>query len=108
MSQYKPYKPNQTQFKPKMKFNSNSRPRSNTKRSSFNKYPPFKGRTSFARIVDVDSDDEDDNEDPMPDHSNSGPNELSISDLAARTVRFSDEQREEWVQEMKKRGADFQ
>jgi hypothetical protein len=66
----------------------------------------FKPRTSFARIVEVDSDDED--EEPMSIDSNSGPNELSISDLAARAVRFSDEQCEEWVQEMKKRGADFQ
>ena len=66
----------------------------------------FKPRTSFARIVEIDSDDED--EDPMSIDSNSGPNELSISDLAARVVRFSDEQHEEWVQEMRKHRVDFQ
>ena len=66
----------------------------------------FKPRTSFARIVEIDSDNED--KDPMSVNSNSGPNELSISDLAAHAVCFSNEQCEEWVQEMKKCRADFQ
>ena len=51
--------------------------------------------------------DDSDNEDPYAEDSDSEPNQLNISDLAARTACFSDEDREQWVAEMKKLGVDF-
>lgn len=75
--------------------------------------PPSSGNTtkaSFARVVEIE--DDSDNEDTYTDEDSisepdSEPNELNISDLAARTARFSDDQRDEWVTEMKKLGVDF-
>lgn len=70
----------------------------------------FNPKASFARVVEVE--DDSDNEDTYTDEDSisepdSEPNELNISDLAARTARFSDDQRDEWVTEMKKLGVDF-
>jgi hypothetical protein len=71
-------------------------------RHSHNK-PNF--RTSFARIAELMESDND--EDPAAEDSDSEPEELNISDLVARTARFSDEDHEKRVTEMKKPGADF-
>jgi hypothetical protein len=83
-------------------------------KSQFNKsknFNKFKPRTSFARVVNMDdSDNDSDNEDMfMTEDSNSGPDneKLNISDLAACTARFNDNERDEWVKEMKKLGVDF-
>ena len=61
--------------------------------------------TSQARIAEIESDDELDlnfEEDP-PD--NNGPD---IPSLAACTAKFTETQKEEWVNEMKQLGVDFQ
>ena len=79
----------------------------------YDKQPNHKRRnptsTSFARIAEIlDSDDETDNESlyngdpPTPDDP------IDIPDLAARTAKFTDEQKSAWVQEMKNLGVDFQ
>ena len=63
---------------------------------------------SFIRAIKkVDSDDEDLDEDPQSDEEETE-KPLSISELAAQTSKFTTEQRDEWVQEMKKNGVDFQ
>ena len=63
---------------------------------------------SFIRAIkEVDSDDEDLEEDPQSDEEETE-KPLSISELAAQTSKFTTEQRNEWVQEMKKNGVDFQ
>jgi hypothetical protein len=95
-----PHKQRQQQGQQKNKQRQSFRPkqRSNTK-------PNF--RTSFARVAEMlDTSDEEDL-DLLAEDSDSGSDELNISDLAARTARFSDEQRDTWVTEMKKLGVDF-
>ena len=63
---------------------------------------------SFVRAIrEVDSDDEDLEEDPQSDEEETE-KPLSISELAAQTSKFTTEQCNEWVQEMKKNGVDFQ
>ena len=63
---------------------------------------------SFIRVIkEVDSDDEDLDEDSQSDEEETE-KLLSISELAAQTSKFTTEQRDEWVQEMKKNGVDFQ
>jgi hypothetical protein len=70
-----------------------------------------KPRTPFARIAQfLDSDDEEDEEDTVVNTvttSKSGNTELKISDIAACTSHFTDDQHEEWVKEMKNLGVDF-
>ena len=70
-----------------------------------------KPRTPFARIAQIlDSDDESEEDDTVVNTvttSKSGNTELKISDIVARTSRFTDDQREEWVKEMKNLGVDF-
>ena len=67
-----------------------------------------KPRTPFARIAQfLDSDDEEDTVVNTATTSQSGNTELNISDIAACTSRFTDDQREEWVKEMKNLGVDF-
>ena len=63
---------------------------------------------TFARVAEMlDSDDEEEFENLLAEDSISEHNELNISDLAARTARFDDTEREQWVSEMKKLGVDF-
>ena len=63
---------------------------------------------SFVRVIkEVDSNDEDLEEDPQSDEEETE-KPLSISELAAQTSKFTTEQCDEWVQEMKKNGVDFQ
>ena len=51
--------------------------------------------------------DDSDDEDPYTEDSDSEPNQLNISDLAACKAHFFNEDREQWVAEMKKLGMDF-
>lgn len=78
--------------------------------SQFNKQKDrrYKPKTQYARAINLD-DSSDDESDYESDTSISEPNnqELNISDLAARTARFNDTERDEWVKEMKKLGVDF-
>ncbi len=65
----------------------------------------FRQMTSQARIAEIESDDDldlDFEEDP-PDN-----NRLDIPSLAAHTAKFTETQKEEWVNEMKQLGVDFQ
>ena len=95
-NQYKQNKPYSSN-KPKPRFG---------QQKSYNK-----PRTPFARIAQfLDSDDESEEEDTVVNTvttSKSGNTELKISDIAAHTSRFTDDQREEWVKEMKNLGVDF-
>ena len=59
--------------------------------------------TSQARIAKIESDDDLNFEEDPP--NNDG---LDIPSLAARTAKFTETQKEEWVNEMKQLGMDFQ
>ncbi len=63
----------------------------------------FQQMTSQARIAEIESDDNLDFEEDPPD--NDGPD---IPSLVARTAKFMETQKEEWVNEMKQLGVDFQ
>ena len=95
-----------TQYKQYKLYDSNKPKRQFGQQKSYNK-----SRTPFARIAQfLDSDDESEEEDTVVNTvttSKSGNKELNISDIAARTSRFTDDQREEWVKEMKNLGVDF-
>ena len=83
--------------------------------SKFNKRKPspFKTKTSYARVINMDDEEsyeDSDDEDIFTAEtsiSGSDDSELNISDLAAHTARFNDSERDEWVKEMKKLGVDF-
>jgi hypothetical protein len=68
----------------------------------------FKPKSSFVRaIIEADSDDEDFIENFKSDDEEAE-DKLDIPHIAARTAQFTDEQREQWAQEMRKQGVDFQ
>jgi len=65
----------------------------------------FRQMMSQARIAEIETDDDSDldfDEDPL---DNNGPD---IPSLAACTAKFTETQKEEWVNEMKQLGVDFQ
>jgi hypothetical protein len=95
---HKSKRPQGQQSKPRQTFKPKQGSRTNRK-------PSF--RTSFARVAELlDASDEEDL-DLLAEDFDAETQELNISDLAARTARFSDNQRNEWVTEMKKLGVDF-
>jgi predicted nucleic acid-binding Zn-ribbon protein len=98
------YKRNQ--YKQNKPYNSNKPKQHFGRQKSYNK-----SRTPFARIAQfLDSDDKSEEEDTTVatvTTSKSGNKELNISDIAARTSCFTDDQCEEWVKEMKNLGVDF-
>ena len=72
----------------------------------------FKPKSSFVRttVETVDSDDEDLPMDDLDsdDEEETTTEKLDIPHIAARTAQFTDEQREQWAQEMRKNGVNFQ
>ena len=63
----------------------------------------FKQYVKQARVAGLDSDDE-----YQEDPSYIEEIDEDITNIAAKTARFMDEQKETWVQEMKNLGVDFQ
>jgi hypothetical protein len=95
----KSQRPQGQQSKPRQAFRPKQGSRTNRTKSNF--------RTAFARAAELldESDEEDLN--LLAEDFDAETEELNISDLAARTARFSDKERNEWVSEMKKNGVDF-
>jgi hypothetical protein len=81
-------------------------PRGN--KGQFKKKKRFQSKPSFTRatVQEADSDNEDIELSESDDDKDE--DELNILHIAARTAKFTTEQREEWEKEMRDRGVDFQ
>jgi Zinc knuckle len=83
-----------------------ARDKSGKFQKSKQKKKKFQPHSFIRAIKEVDSDDEDLEEDPQLDEEETE-KPLPISELATQTSKFTTEQHDEWVQEMKKNGVDF-